>query len=288
MSISILITGAAGKTGRAVIKALASLNVSVKAFVRNEKQAATVKPLSVDYVWVGDLLDPESVKDSLRDVRAIYHICPNVSPDEFKIGKIIISAAKSAGVEHFVFHSVLHPQTEGMPHHWQKLRVEEFLFESGLPFTILQPTAYMQNILAHWDKIIEQGLYPVPYSKDVNSCLVDLEEVAEVAAKVLTEPGHIGAVYELVGEHALSQSKIAHILSKELNQPVEVEEIQVDTWESGARKTGLGEYQINTLKKMFAYYDNFGFYGNSNVLTWLLGRSATSLAEFVHRTRSFG
>ena len=62
-----------------------------------------------------------------------------------------IRAAQSAGVERFVYHSVLHPQVEIMAHHWQKMRVEEQLFESGLSFTILQPAAYMQNVLAGWD-----------------------------------------------------------------------------------------------------------------------------------------
>ena len=64
---------------------------------------------------------------------SVYHVCPNVSPDEIAIGRVSIAAARSAGVEHFVYHSVLHPQTEAMPHHWLKLRVEEALITSGLP-----------------------------------------------------------------------------------------------------------------------------------------------------------
>jgi NAD(P)H dehydrogenase (quinone) len=87
-----------------------------------------------------------------------------MSPDEVVIGTLVIGEAKRAGVEHFVYHSVLHPQTERMTHHWQKLRVEEMLFESGLPFTILQPAPYMQNLLAVWKSIVEEGELRVPYS----------------------------------------------------------------------------------------------------------------------------
>jgi uncharacterized protein YbjT (DUF2867 family) len=279
----ILITGAAGKTGRAVIQALSILGTSVRAYVRREEQIPILKALGTDDIWVGDFLNSQTVAQSLQGIQAVYHICPNVSPYEFRIGQLIISAAQSSGVERFVFHSVMHPQTESMPHHWQKLRVEEFLFESGLPFTILQPTAYMQNLLAHWDRIINQGIYPVPYSKEARSCLVDLEDVAEVAAKVLTEPGHIGATYELVGSRALSQTDVAHILSDGLKRAVDVQEISIDVWEAGVREAGMGEYQIATLKKMFAYYDRFGFQGNSNVLAWLLGRPPTSLPEFIQR-----
>jgi len=281
MSSIILVTGAAGKTGQAIIRALSATDAPVRAFIKHEEQIPTLTSLGVDDIWVGDLLNPHSVEQSLHGVRAIYHICPNVSPHEIEIGQLVISSAQSASVEHFVFHSVLHPQTEGMPHHWQKLRVEELLFESGLPFTILQPTAYMQNILVHWDKIIEQGIFPVPYSKNVRSCLVDLSDVAEIAAKVLIDPGHIGAVYELVGTQALSQIEITRILSEELHLLVEVQEIPIEVWEAGVREAGLGKYQIDTLKKMFVYYERFGFYGNSNVLTWLLGRPATSLARFI-------
>ncbi len=59
-------------------------------------------------------------------------------------------SSQETALSHFVYHSVLHPQTEEMPHHWQKLRVEESLFRTHLPFTILQPCAYMQNLDIHW------------------------------------------------------------------------------------------------------------------------------------------
>ena len=75
-----------------------------------------------------------------------------------------MEAARTAGVKRFVYHSVLHPQTEEMPHHWQKLRVEEEIFRGGLPFTILQPCAYMQNVVAYLDDIVMKGRYVVPYS----------------------------------------------------------------------------------------------------------------------------
>ncbi len=63
----------------------------------------------------------------------------------------------------FVYHSVLHPQIEAMPHHWAKMRVEEMLFAAGFDLTILQPTAYMQNILGAWRGIVEDGVFRVPY-----------------------------------------------------------------------------------------------------------------------------
>jgi len=216
-------------------------------------------------------------------VRAIYHMAPNVSPDEIAMGEIVISAARSAGVERLVFHSVLHPHIEAMPHHWQKARVEELLFACGLPFTILQPTAYMQNVTASWDQILSQGRYPVPYSPGTRLSLVDLDDVAQAAARVLTESGYTGATIELVGTPALSPSDIAELLSAELDRRVTVEVVALEAWERKARASGLGAYQVSALVRMFAYYEEHGLTGNPRALTVVLGRQPTSFPAFVRR-----
>jgi len=276
----ILITGAAGKTGRAVIRALLKSGEPIRALARREDQVVRLKSLGATEVIVGDLLDQASVNRAVQNVRAIYHIAPNVRPDETAIGRIVLDAAKSANVERFVFHSVLRPQIEAMPHHWQKLRVEELLFESGLSFTILQPTIYMQNILANWNQITN-GIYSIPYAPETCLSMVDLEDVAQVAAKVLTEDGHRNAVYELVGVAAISQTEVAQILSEQLHRPVTVRQIPLEEWERNARANGMGEYQVTTLLKMFRYYERFGFAGNPNVLTYLLQRKPASFESFV-------
>lgn len=279
----ILVTGAAGKTGQAVIRALATKGEPVRAFVRRPRQIQSVMDIGAREAAAGDMCSRTAMEQVTQGVRAIYHICPNMSPDEVAIGQTVIAAAQSAGVEHFVYHSVLHPQTESMPHHWLKLRVEEQLFESGLAYTILQPAAYLQNILAHWDRIVEQGIYPVPYAAETRLGTVDLEDVAEAAAIVLTEPGHEGATYELAGPDRLSQTEIATILTELLHRPVCAQVVPLATWAAGARASGLGNYQVETLVKMFCYYEEFGFTGNAQVLGWLLGRPPTSFSVFVER-----
>jgi uncharacterized protein YbjT (DUF2867 family) len=171
-----------------------------------------------------------------------------------------------------------------MPHHWQKLRVEELLLESGLSFTILQPTVYMQNILAGWEQIVENGKYPVPYAVDTRISLVDLEDVALAATIVLTGTGYLGATIELVGTPAMGQLDIAEIIQDQLGRPVAAEVVPLEVWERVARESGLGQYQISTLIKMFRYYQSYGFMGNSNSLSSLLRRQPTSFATFVSRT----
>ena len=280
----ILVTGSAGKTGQALMRQLVVRGEEVRALVRKPSQGSRLIDLGATDIHVGDMRKHEDVLQAAEGVRAIYHICPNVSPDEFEIGMNAIRAAEGSGVEKFVYHSVLHPQVEKMPHHWQKMRVEELLFESSLNFTILQPAAYMQNILASWEMISEDGIYEIPYSVDAHLSIVDLLDVAEVAGIVLTEPGHDWAIYELSGPEPLSQVEVARILSDELDRPVRARQLSIADWHERAATSGIEGYAAQTLIDMFKYYDAYGFWGNSTVLEFILGRPAYDFRAFVQRT----
>ncbi len=279
----ILVTGAAGKTGRAVLKTLVARGTDVRALVRRSEQVEDLKTNGAADALIGDMADVESYQRAMPGVKSIYHICPNMHPSEVEIGRLAISAACEFNIGHFVYHSVLHPQTEKMPHHWQKLRVEEMLFESGLDFTILQPAPYMQNILAGMDSILNHGLYRIPYPLTTRLSLLDLEDLGEIAAAVLTESGHKGAVYEIAGTTGLTQSAVAALIGDALGQSVTAEEIPSGSWRREAQESGMGPYRLETLAKMFEYYAHFGLWGSSNVLHWLLGREPNSLTKFVNR-----
>lgn len=280
----ILVTGAAGKTGQAVVRALSARGESARALVRRAQQVAQLKALGAQEALVGDMLNEADLQRATDGARAVYHIPPNVSPYEVEMGERLIAAARSAGVQHFVYHSVLRPQIEAMPHHWLKMRVEEALLASGLPFTILQPCAYMQNVAAHERSIRERGAYPIPYPKSARLSLVDLEDVAQAAAIVLTEPDWYNAVIELVGTAGMTQDEVARILSAELAHPVEAQVVPLAEWQAQARSAGMGEYQIETLSAMFQYYAQQGLSGNPRLLQLLLNRAPTSFAEYIQRT----
>ncbi|HSJ55610.1 MAG TPA: NmrA family NAD(P)-binding protein [Anaerolineae bacterium] len=280
----ILVTGAAGKTGRAVIRALAARGADVRALIHRPERAEALLAHGAREVAVGDLLDGGAVREAMAGVRAVYHICPNVHADEVEIGANVVEAARDAGVEHLVYHSVLHPQVEAMPHHWLKMRVEERLFGSGLEYTILQPCPYSQNVLGQWERIVNEGVYAVPYSVDARLSLVDLEDVAAVAAVVLTQPGHVGATYELAGPEAPTQVQVAGTLGRVLGRDVEARQITREDWVRQVHATGMGDYAVAVLLQMFRYYDRHGLWGNPNVLAWLLSRPPATFEEFVTRT----
>jgi NAD(P)H dehydrogenase (quinone) len=278
----ILITGAGGKTGKALLNALSNVE-SLCALVYREKYVSVVKSLGAGKVIVGDMRIESAIGLAMEDVRAVYHVCPNMSPDEAVIGNLVIRAARRAGIEHFVYQSVLHPQTEKMNHHWQKLRVEEMIFESGLPFTILQPAPYMQNLLSGWKSIVEERLLRVPYSVHSKFSFIDLEDLAAAASVVLTESNHRNAIYELAGTSPISYADVAEILGRVLNDNIRVEKEEIRDWRLRAEHSGMSEYAVENLMKMFEYYDQWGLAGNPNVLRWLLQREPTSLEMFVRR-----
>jgi NAD(P)H dehydrogenase (quinone) len=277
----ILVTGASGKTGKAVIRALAARGEQVHAYVRRETHERALHELGAIAVSVGMLDDAGTIAQAAKDARAIYHICPNVSARELPFARAVAEGASRAGVTRFVFHSVLHPQIEAMSHHREKMRVEEMLFASGLDVTVLQPTAYMQNLLAQWRTISTEGVFKIPYPATSRISLVDLDDVAEAAAIVLTNDVHIGATYELVGTPPLSQTEVAAFLGQTLGKAIRIDAETPEEW--AARATDLDSYQRETLTRMFRYYAQHGLIGNSSVLRWLLGREPTTLADFVRR-----
>jgi uncharacterized protein YbjT (DUF2867 family) len=279
----ILVTGAAGKTGRAVIGALAQRGAAVRALVHHESRCADVLAAGAADAVAADMLQEGEVTAACRDTAAVYHICPNLHPAEVAMAETLVGAMRVAGVARLVYHSVLHPQVEAMPHHWRKMRVEELLFTQPLAWTVLQPAAYMQNVFAYWRTIVDEGVYRVPYAVSTRLGMVDLADVAAVAAEVLLRPGHEYATYELAGAEILDQRAIAATLAAALGRAVVAESIDRRAWASAARAAGQHAEAVATLLAMFEYYERFGFFGSPTVLRHLLGAEPRTFALAVAR-----
>ncbi len=272
----ILLTGAAGKTGLALTRALTAIGQPVRAFVRTPEQAAAAQAAGAIQTILGDLLNPDDFNRAAEGARALYLICPNVHPHETQIGQQAIAAARRAGLEFIAYHSVLHPQIAAMPHHWQKSQVEAALIESGLPYIILQPCAYMQNILHQKESILASGTLEVPYNLETRHSLVHLEDVASAAARLLTHPIYLNGSYELAGPQALNHHEIAALLSQAWGQPIAARQFTASEWQ--AAHLGLPAYARDTLLAMFAHYDQHGFLGSPAFLQAILGRAPTPFA----------
>lgn len=278
----ILVTCAGGKTGRAIVPALAKAGQDVRAMVGRPESEASIAGLGSVEIVSGALTDGDAVAAALRGVEAIYYIAPNMTPDERLIGDIVIDAAKAAGVKRFIFHSTLHTQIEALPHHWARHFVEQALINSGLAYTILQCGSYMQNMLPAWAKMVESGVHSMAYDIDAPMSLVDLDDIAEVAVKVSTEPGFDNAIFEICGPAVTLRQK-AEILSKTLGILIRAEKQQLEAFLEHGSALGFSEFTLATMAKMFPYYDAHGLVGNAKTLGWILGRAPTDFEGFVRR-----
>jgi uncharacterized protein YbjT (DUF2867 family) len=278
----ITVTGATGMTGRHVIAGLLDAGLPVRALLHSPASAGRL-PRGVDDVVAGDMLVPADAERAIAGADAVVHIGPAMHPREIAMGETVIDASAAVGVRHFVLMSVTHPQLEPLLNHQSKLAAERRLLMSRLPFTILQPMHYMQDVDVSGS--VADGTYRQPYSLDAELSFVDLADVGESAARVLSDPGrHRFATYELCGADTLTGRQVAAVLAEVAGRPVEPRQLSVDQVLAGMRDAP--DYTRDGMRRLLEHYDSYGITGNPNVLTWLLGRSPTSFREFAGRQLS--
>jgi uncharacterized protein YbjT (DUF2867 family) len=287
----VAVLGASGKTGRAVTGALLRRGVDVRGLVRRAGRLVDV-PGAVPTSGTGsagqvteavvDLDSGAGLSAAFAGCGAVYLMAPNVHPDEPRLIGRALAAARDAGVERVVLHSVLHPYASALPHHMGKAVAEELVRASGMSWAALQPCAYAQNLTAGLPAALDAGRMQVPYRVDAPFTLVDLDDVAEVAATVLTEPGHEAASYELCGPDAVSVADVAALAARVTGRDLVAERTDPDTWLAGPG-AGLEPYARDALHAMFLAYDARGLLGGCRVLPWLLGRPSTPVAAVVER-----
>lgn len=279
----ILVTCAAGKTGKAIIDALVKTGQDVRAMVRSDRALESVKEAGVAEAMTGNLAVAEDVLRATAGVDAVYYIAPNMDPNERLNGDNIIAACQSAKVSRLVFHSVLHTQIEALPHHWERHFVEQSILNSKLPFTILQVGSYMQNMLPAWTKMAESGVHRMAYDIDAPMSLVDLDDVSEAAVKVLADDGFANGMFEIAGP-VISLRQKAAILSSVLGTEIVAEKEPLNAFLDHGRVLGFSDFTLATMAKMFPYYDDHGLVGSDKALGWILGREPTDFETFARRT----
>ncbi len=274
----VLVIGATGKTGRAVTRALTSRGVAVRAAVHTTTTADRAYAAGAQSISVVDLESGTGLDEAVSGVSGVYHLAPNVHPDEVGIAERVVTAAADAGADRFVFHSVLQPDDPSMPHHLRKAEAE-VVIRAALPAaTILRPAAYHQNLVGG----ARAGRLDVPYSVDAPFTNVDLGDVAEVAATVLTEPGHAGVTHDLVGAESLTVREQAQTAAHVLGHPVVAAGIGVEAWLAGPG-AALAAQVRDDLAAMFRRYDEHGLVGDPATLTRLLGRRPTTWGAVLAR-----
>ena len=277
----LLLTGANGRTGRAILSAMRAQDVPVRAFIRSKSQEAELVQLGAQGCALGDMQDQTSIAAAMEGVTKVLHIGPPMHPEEVAITENFFRAAQAADVEHFIYYSVMHPLRRDVRHHRLKLDAEEALVESGIPYTIVQPSRYMQHLAPIWPRIVEEAVHAMPFSVEQKFSVVDLNDLAEACAIVASSSGHLYATYELAGPQALSQVDMASIISDVLGTRVSAAAIPLEDLAAKARAAGMNEDRLEQMLAMNRHYDTHGFCGNPNILEYLLGRPATRFRSYV-------
>jgi uncharacterized protein YbjT (DUF2867 family) len=278
-----LVTGATGRVGSAVVAELLERGATVRALTRNER-AAEKLPSGVE-IAVGNLLDPVSVEQAMAGVDTLF-LLNTVTADELTQALIAYGIAKRLQLKHVTYLSVFRvDQFRDVPHFAAKLAVENALREFGVPYTILRPGYFFQNDVMLKDLLAGPGLYPTPIGT-AGIAAVDIRDIGEAAAISLTEPGHDGKTYDLVGPTLLSGLGAAETWGTLLGTTVRYPGEDFDAWEQQMRSHVPG-WAAFDLRMMFQGYVERGFASSHHDverLTKLLGHTPRSYKHFAEET----
>lgn len=211
----ILVTGSTGRNGQAVIAEFARQGTPVRALVRDPAKAAALKRMPGVEVIAGDMLRPESLRPALRNVARALMIS-SADPSLVEAQCTFIDAARSAGVGHVVKFS---GAESGIGFRAQNFRftrnheqVERYLEASGMAWTHLRPSQFMQVYLREAPAVARTGVLCLPAGR-IELSPVDVQDIAKVAYRLLTTTGHEGRRYEMTGPETLTMTQVAERIS---------------------------------------------------------------------------
>lgn len=284
MNDLIAIIGASGVIGRPTIARLVGSGAHLRALSSNESSAGALCKAGVAETIVGDFHKTEDLDRVLNGVRSALYVPKAMQSDEAEVGKVVVAAAVAAKVDHFVYVSCYHSPVSALAHHHHKLLVEEALIESGLDYTILQPSMFMQNLGFIWADINATGTMRWPWLPSKRFNLVDVEDLADVLARALLTPDLRGGSFEICGPETISVEECAAKLSALWGRAVRAEQFDAEQWAAGMRAAGMSEWSISNFRNMSRHYDQHGLTGgNPLVLEAILGHKATRYEEFLTR-----
>ena len=279
--MTVLVIGPTGTVGSRLLPLLAEQRTPARALVHANGGAAC--RLTGVEVATGDLTDPSSLVQAMTGVQGVYLLTPPAPEDlHVQMEHNALQAAVKTAVGHVVKQSVNLAAPDApvgiMRSHF---RCEELLRASGLPFTILRPNSFMQNLLTFAPAIRATGVLAAP-ARGVRLSLIDARDVAAAAAAVLTQPGHAGATYQLTGPEALGFAELASQLTRAVGAPIAYAELPIDQARAGMRVAGMPEFVLEEAIAHFDYWRTGVGAEVTSHLGDLIGRPPRRFAAFAH------
>jgi uncharacterized protein YbjT (DUF2867 family) len=278
----ILVTGATGVNGTALLRRLSAHGVAVRALVRNPAKAEAIAALPHVEIAQGDMARPETLAAALRDVDRAMLISSS-DPMMLDVQTNFIDAAAKAGVRHVVKLSGIMPELDSA-FRFARMHgeIEKRLEASGLAFTHLRAGEFMTAYFRQVPMIAAKGAIFLPMA-DARIASIDVDDIAEIAAKVLTGSGHGGKTYPLTGPQALTMAEVAEKLSAATGKTIRYVNVPPEDARQAQLANGMPPYLADALFELFAERRN-----GKEAKVWpdaetLLGRRPTSFDEFVRR-----
>jgi uncharacterized protein YbjT (DUF2867 family) len=274
----ILITGASGSVGKAVLQEAIRKESKVRAMYRSKDEAA--KAPSGSEAVLADYADKESLSKALNGVGSVYVVCSPI-PQLVELESNILDACKKAGVKHVVLNSALgagdYPKS--FPS-WHR-KVEDKLKGMGLSYTILRPNGFLQNIVTYnAPSIRAQGAFYVAMG-DAKVSYLDVGDIAVVAVKALQGGAHTGKTYELNGPEAISNQELAKRISRVAGRTVNYGDIPELAQREAMLSMGLPEWQVTALLELQQYYKQGGGAKTDGLLQSLIERAPVTLDQYL-------
>jgi len=274
----ILITGASGSVGRAVLAEVARSGQKHRAMYRSKEEAARA-PAGTDTV-IADFSDKASMALALRGVESVYLVCSPI-PDLVKLESNAIEASEAAGVRRIVLNSALGAGDYGKSFPSWHRKVEDKLSSTKLAHCILRPNSFMQNVLAYYAPSIRaQGAFYGAMGNHRISYL-DVRDIAVVVAKALQGGEHDGKTYELNGPEALTCAEVAERISKYAGITARYVDIPEEAQRKAMLDQGMPEWQVTALLELQQYYTGGKGDAVDEVLEGLLGRRPVTMDQFL-------
>jgi uncharacterized protein YbjT (DUF2867 family) len=249
---TVLVTGATGTTGSALLRVLESRGVPVRAMIRREGDAERLGPTTATAV-AADFDDAESLRSALRGVRNAYLVTPSSPEAEAQQVRFAEIAAES-GVGHLVKLSQF-AADESSPVRFLRYHaaVERRIRDLGIGYTFLRPNLFFQGFLAFRATIAKEGRFFAPIG-DARVSAVDVRDIAAVAAAALTEPGHLGKTCTITGPEAITHDDVARAITEATGREVRFIEVPPEAFAEALRGVGVPPWQADGLVEDYAHY----------------------------------
>lgn len=274
----IFVIGGTGTIGSELVPRLVDAGAEVRCLVRGDAAAGRVRSQGVEAVG-GDVADRAALAEAMRGCESAFFVLPS-SPGQGELEEGVVAAAREAGVARVVKSSVLGvgPEADFVFGRWHAPG-EAALEASGLDWTFLRPNGFCQNSLRDAPAIKDGGRFFSPLG-DAAVSWIDVRDIAEVAVRALTEPGHAGRAYEMTGPAALSHGDVAAELSRASGRDVAYVPVPDDAARHGMVGAGVPEGTADALIELFAWYRSGGGAAVSPDVERALGRPPWSYADF--------